>query len=403
MVDATPLFGGTVSQRAASSRRKRAQGFAVAVWVLGFAAQGAHAFETDVRPLLDTSCIACHSNEVLSPLDLTTTGFDLADPATFRTWERVFDRVERGEMPPPPMPNPEAEIVEPALAALDAALAAANHAARGPQRTPLRRLTRLEYRYTISDLLMVAPALAAGLAQALPAEADTGGFDTVAVKQGISALHVRSYLDAADAALDVALDVGPRPATDRFKVEYAKSRYLGYMHDGKFLGGGVTRQLDDAVATFFDTVSTYMFHTDTEGYAVPRPGRYRVTVEAYPYQADTPVTLTLFKGHEGVAASATLTDLIGAFDLVGDTSRTVEVTTFLRPGDVVSPSVADLKIPPGPYVSYYEPDKNVRDYTGEGIAIKSLAVEGPPVRRLATRRARDGYLATSRSTRASRG
>lgn len=337
----------------------------------------AQAFESEVRPLLESSCLACHSNQILSSLDLTTTGFDLSDGATFRTWERVFDRVQRGEMPPPPMPTPEAVVVDPALAALDRALTQANLEARGPQRTPLRRLTRLEYQYTISDLLKIDPEIAGAIAEALPAEADTGGFDTVAAKQGISALHVRGYLDAADAALDVALNTGERPKTETFRVEYAKSGYLGFMHDAEILGGGITKLLDDAVATFFDGASTYMFHTDTEGYAVPRAGRYRVSVEAYPYQAISPVTLTLFKGNEGVAAAAALTDLIGSFDLVGDESRTMEVTTFLKPGQVISPSVADLKKPPGDYVNYYAPDKNVRDYEGEGIAIKWLAVEGP--------------------------
>ena len=275
------------------------------------------------------------------------------------------------------MPTPDAAVVDPALAALDHALTRANLEARGPQRTPLRRLTRLEYQYTIADLLKIDPDIAGAIAEALPAEADTGGFDTVAAKQGISALHVRGYLDAADAALDVALDTGERPKTETFRVEYAKSGYLGFMHDAEILGGGITKLVGDAVATFFDGASTYMFHTDTEGYAVPQPGRYRVSVEAYPYQATTPVTLTLFKGNEGVAAAAALTDLIGSFDLVGDESRTVSVTTFLKPGQVISPSVADLDKPPGDYVNYYAPDKNVRDYKGEGIAIKWLAVEGP--------------------------
>ena len=348
-----------------------------AVVLAGGASGSVQAFETDVRPLLEASCLACHSNRILSSLDLTTTGFDLSDGATFRIWERVFDRVQRGEMPPPPMPAPDAVVVAPALAALDRALTRANIDARGPRRTPLRRLTRLEYQYTISDLLKIDPGIAGAIAEALPAEADTGGFDTVAAKQGISALHVRGYLDAADAALDVALDTGERPETHTFRVEYAKSGYLGFMHDAEILGGGITKLLDDAVATFFDAASTYMFHTDTEGYAVPLPGRYRVSVEAYPYQATTPVTLTLFKGNEGVAAAAALTDLIGSFDLVGDQSRTVSVTTFLKPGQVISPSVADLDKPPGDYVNYYAPDKNVRDYEGEGIAIKWLAVEGP--------------------------
>ena len=337
----------------------------------------AEAFEADMRPLLESGCMACHSNTVLSTLDLTAIGHDLTDPAVFRLWERLYDRVERGEMPPPPMPPPDRAIAEAALDALGTALVEASLAARGPQRTPLRRLTRLEYQYTIADLLRIDEEHARGLAESLPAEADSGRFDTVAANQSISALHVRGYLDAADRALDLALDLGPPPEISTFRVEYAKSRYLGYLHEGDFLGSGVTLPLDDAVVTFFDTTSTYMFHTDTEGYAVPRAGRYRVTVEAWPYQATSPVTLTLFKGREGVAASATLTDLIGSFDLVGDDVRTVEVTTFLRPGEVVSPSVADLAVPPGPYVNYYAPDKNVRDYAGEGIAIRSLAVEGP--------------------------
>ena len=337
----------------------------------------AAAFTAAVQPLLETACLACHSNTALSPLDFTAVGEDLDDPATFRVWERVFDRVDRGEMPPPPLPSPAADLVEPALAALERALTSASLRARGTQRAPLRRLTRLEYQHTVTDLLGIDRAQAQELTTALPVEADSSGFDTVAASQGISALHVRAYLAAADKALDLALALGPRPKTERFHVEYAKSRYLGYMHEGEFLGGGVTKKLDDAVATFFDTASTYMFHTDTEGYAVPTPGRYRVTVEAYPYQAKTPVTLTVFKGAEGVAAAAALTDLIGAFDLVGDAARTVAVETFLRPGDVVSPSVADLRTPPGPYVNYYLPDKNVKDYTGEGIAIKSLSVEGP--------------------------
>ena len=349
----------------------------LAVALVAGASDSVQAFESEVRPLLESSCLACHSNQILSSLDLTTTGFDLSDAATFRTWERLFDRVQRGEMPPPPMPAPDATVVDPALAALDRALTRANLDARGPQRTPLRRLTRLEYQYTISDLLSIDGEIAEAIAESLPAEADSGGFDTVAAKQGISALHVRGYLDAADAALDVALNVGPRPETETFRVEYAKSRYLGYMHEGEFLGGGITKLLDDAVATFFDSASTYMFHTDTEGHAVPGPGQYRVAVEAYPYQATTPVTLTLFKGKEGVAASAALSDLIGVFDLVGPDSRTAEVTTYLEPGDVVSPSVADLATPPGPYVNYFAPDKNVRDYTGEGIAMKWLSVEGP--------------------------
>ena len=75
--------------------------------------------------------------------------------------------------------------------------------------------------------------------------------------------------------------------------------------------------------------------------------------------------------------TASLDELIGTFDLLNDMRRTVEVTTFLRPGELLSPSVAGLDIPPGDCVSYFLPENNVKDYKGEGIAIKSLTIEGP--------------------------
>lgn len=346
----------------------------------GFAAGAAGgSFEADVKPLLETSCILCHQAGVATPLDIEGLGFDLADPATFRAWGRIYERVENGEMPPVGIPLPEAVVVETAMASLERALVDANLAVRGNQRTPLRRLTRLEYAYTIQDLLRVDEAVGSQLSQMLPAEADAGGFDTVAENQGISPLHVRSYLAAADRALDAAIVLGPRPATERHLIEYANSPYLDFMHEAKILGGGVTMKQGDAVATFFDTSSTYLFHTESEGFAVPWPGRYRVTVAARPYQARSPVTLTLYRGTKQ-GSSAALNDLLGAFDLLGDALRTVEVTTFLRPGDLLSPSVADLDPAPGTNFvdySYFQPDKNVRAYRGEGIAIKSLAVEGP--------------------------
>lgn len=337
------------------------------------------AFEQEFKPIFDSSCIACHSNQLMSPLDLKTLSYDLADARTYRQWERVYDRLSRGEMPPEPMPKLEPKVLQPALHAMKAALTDASNAMRGPQRAPLRRLTRLEYQYTIADLLDIDPDRVTDLIASVPVEADSGRFDTVAATQGISALHVSSYLDAADKTLEAALQIGPPPEVIRTKIEYVKSSYIKIMSEAEILGGGITLMLPDAAATFFDAVSTYIFHTGTEGVSIPVPGRYRVQVEAYPYQADSTVTLTLFKGTAGNAASAALTDLIGVFDLVDDEPRLVEVTTYLKPGDVVTPSVADVKPPPGPYVNYYLPELNVRDYRGEGIAMRSLELEGPLV------------------------
>ncbi len=333
-------------------------------------------FFKGVAPLVDRSCIRCHGNRTATPLSITRLSHDLTDARTFRTWQRIHDRIANGEMPPPEAPKPEAELIEAALASLKGALVEANLAVRGGQRVPLRRLTRLEYAYTIQDLLAIDEAVAMELSQSLPAEADSGGFDTVAANQSMSPLHVRSYLEVADRALDEAIKIGPRPATGRREIVYADSTYLTYMSKAEILGGGITKMLDDAAVMFVDGGSTYLMHSETEGYNVPYAGRYRATIEGWAYQPTGPVTLTVYRGSKQ-AAAASLDELIASFDLVGETPRTVQFETFLRPGDLLAPSLAEADPPPGEYFDYYPPDRNVENYKGEGIALRSLVIEGP--------------------------
>ncbi len=131
----------------------------------------ARSLEANVTPLLKGSCLVCHSDGTgaLNSLNLQRLGFDLADPGTFRLWAKVFDRVERGDMPPAGTPQPDQAILEPALASLQGALVDASLAARAGQRTPLRRLTRLEYAYTVQDLLLIDAELGKELSETLPA------------------------------------------------------------------------------------------------------------------------------------------------------------------------------------------------------------------------------------------
>ena len=335
-------------------------------------------FEADVTPLVEASCLRCHGDRTVTPLNLARLGFDLTDHETFRAWARVYEWVEKGDMPPRAAPRPDRAVVETALGSLKRALVDANLSARGEIRTPLRRLTRLEYAYTIQDLLGIDEAIATELGQSLPPETDSGGFDTVAATQSMSPLHVRAYLDAADRALDVAIGRGPPPPTELYEIEYVKSRVLEALSKAEFLGGGVVLKLEDAYATFSKYASEYALHSLSEGFEVPYPGRYRVTVTAYPYQADTPVTLTLHKGYlSGGLPAPLLDELIGSFDLVGDAPRTVEVTPFLRPGDLVSPAPADADVPwRDDPKRYYLPHENVRNYTGEGIALQTMTIEG---------------------------
>ncbi len=338
---------------------------------------GAGSFDADVEPLFEASCLKCHVGTEATPLDLTALGDDLADRETFRLWQRIFDRVSEREMPPPGARRPAQRIVDSALDAVREALLEANLAERAGQRTPLRRLTRLEYEYTIQDLLGIDPDVAASLANDLPEETDTGGFDVVAENQGISPLHVRSFLVAAAGALDEALRTGPRPEARTHEIEYSKSPYLNGNSVGEYLGAGIVKIVDDAAVMFFEGGSTYTFHSMTEGFLVDTAGRYRVTLDVYPYQATSPITLTLFHGNQQGVATAALNSLIGSFDLVEPEGRVVEVTPYLRPRDLVAPSLADAYRPPDDKASYFAPELNVRDYPWEGIAFRSMTIEGP--------------------------
>ena len=68
-----------------------------------------------------------------------------------------------------------------------------------------RRLTRLEFEYTLQDIL----GIGGNLKRHLPPENASAKFANVAEKQGISPVHI-GYLKAVDAALDETIMLGPK-------------------------------------------------------------------------------------------------------------------------------------------------------------------------------------------------
>src|SRR3954464_4178916 len=76
--------------------------------------------------------------------------------------------------------------------------------AADPGPAPLRRITRFEYGRTISDLTGVAVSVA----DQLPPDEETLGFDDIADAYSVSSLHVAAYLGAAErAATTLTADV----------------------------------------------------------------------------------------------------------------------------------------------------------------------------------------------------
>ena len=185
----------------APSAAARAQGPAPAP-------EGGSAGEALSRELLDRYCVTCHSSRVVrgegpAPAlvgQLRSLGLELdaLDPSAVgehaETWEKVVRKLRAGAMPPAGRPRPDDAtrdaFVERLEAALDAAWAAR---AELPRTAVYHRLNRAEYRNVIRDLLDVD----VDVAELLPPDDATYGFDNIADALTVSPLLLERYLSAA--------------------------------------------------------------------------------------------------------------------------------------------------------------------------------------------------------------
>lgn len=240
-----------------------------------------------------------------------------------------------------------------------------------------RRLTQLEYIHSLQDLLSIPEEAAREVAKLLPPEADTGDFDTIATNQGISGLHVRGYLEAADAALDAAILLGPRPDPEPFLIDYTTGQ-MAIAGTLDVFGLGVVRNLEDASVIINETYCTYAIDSRWYGFEVERAGEYRLELSMYPWQATSTVVANLYRG-TAQGTSASLDEQIAVWDLADDSTRTESVITYLRPGDLLAPCVAELDTKGANPFVFVELGilLNESDYPGEGIAFKYLTIEGP--------------------------
>ena len=330
--------------------------------------------EEAVSPLVEAHCIECHDWATDTPLDFESLGFDLNDPATFRQWEHVFDRAKNGEMPPKKKKRPDPQLLQTALDSLRHNLLETNSTAQQSQgRVPSRRLTPTEYAYTIMDLLKISE----GLGHLLPAESDSSGFDTVGREQRFSDIHIRSYLDTADRALDFAINPDPRPNQGKREFDYYNSDYLHkWFTVDVNRGGDNILKLDDAVGLIIDL--DFLMRSDRAGFHIQQSGMYRITADAYAYRATTPVALKIIRGGSGRIDI----DVIGAVDILPGESSTLEITAYLKPGDYINPMPGDLDSEDG--LGRYGratlglgTSGPLEDYQGEGVALRSIHVEGP--------------------------
>ncbi len=336
------------------------------------------AFKEAWAPLVEASCIDCHDANTDTPLNLEKIGHDLSDPNTFRQWVKIFDQVDSGEMPPKKKKRPDPTLKNKALTTLHQHLRDASLAKQIKDgRTPVRRLTRTEYEYTLHDLF----GIGGELASKLPPESTTSRFDTIASNQGISPVHIRSYLAAADQAIDEAIELRPRPDLKPRLIDYPNHPYLQMWFKRELRRGGNTvKRKKDALVIFDDRPHTTQ--SNNMGIRFKVPGQYRIKAEVHASQARTPVTFCIYRGNDlgGVR------ELISSWQLNPGKPRQVEVEHYFTPGDYFYLAPADLDCDPN--------GRNVlavgaRDYRGEGVAIRRLTLEGPLEKQWPPERTRD--------------
>ena len=329
-----------------------------------------------VTSLVDRHCIECHDADLKKGgLDLTALNFDLAARPTFDTWVKVHDAVANGEMPPKKKAQPEAKIAQAFTAALAERLHTTSLAEQEKSgRTLVRRLNRIEYENTVRDLLHIDTPLA----NLLPEDTPMHGFDTVAEGLRFSQLQIEKYLEAADAALDAAVDL-------RIPIELKKERFS--YKDQKSIKDNlalpdnppedpkkkynrkrvVFRDLPDALVMFTD--ADYML--GLSNFKLRRSGTYRIRMSAYGYQsAGEPVTARLYTNDYSAGKR-----LIGHWDMPEGQPRVVETITRINRSE-------HLLVMPFS-VGYDEKGQRLSDsnttkeFTGRGLAVQWIEIEGP--------------------------
>ncbi len=179
--------------------------FSIGLLLLGAASAA------EVRPILRTHCLNCHSTEKQKG-DLDLEASDIHKEP--HIWENVLDQIELGEMPPKKEKQLTAEekkqLVGWVRGTLDQ-ISLANAGDPGP--VVLRRLSNMEYTYTLRDLTGVESL---DPAREFPVDGAAGeGFTNAGAALVMSPALLTKYLDAAK---DIASHAVLTPAGMHFSA-----------------------------------------------------------------------------------------------------------------------------------------------------------------------------------------
>ncbi len=169
------------------------------------------------RATLSKYCVSCH-NERLRTGGLALDQVAAPSAGTHgAVWEKVVVKLRAGAMPPPGSPRPDQATYDAVAAALETSLDRVAARQVNPGRTEaLHRLTRVEYRNVVRDLLDLDVDVEALLP---PDTADRNGFDNMSSVLSVSPVLLDRYVTAAHKISRLAVGLPPLgPSIDSYTV-----------------------------------------------------------------------------------------------------------------------------------------------------------------------------------------
>ena len=164
--------------------------------------------DSAAAPFIARNCRMCH-NAVLknAGLDFDAHPLPASLAASPEIWEKVVEKLQTRQMPPPPMPRPDPVQTDAVVRWIQTELESME-ATRPPDpgRVTARRLNRTEYDNTVRDLLGVT--LRPG--DSFPHDDAGYGFDNIGDVLSVSPVLLEKYLKAAEQVSRAAL-LGPDP------------------------------------------------------------------------------------------------------------------------------------------------------------------------------------------------
>lgn len=272
----------------------------------------AGSFKTAASSFFEQSCLDCHeSGTTKGNLNLEKADSSMAGAEQTDLWTKIYDRLSRGEMPPPKKPRPPQPEIDRFLASIRPRLIEADRARR---EVVQRRLNRTEYQNTIRDLLGVEIEVK----NVLPDDQQAGGFDNNGEALAISTEQMARYLDAARLAVDAAIVTTPQPKTETFTVD-SLNEVKQYIDAGDF------GYEDGRIVTYVTNSSDYS-KISSRSKRTPVKGRYRIKFQAAASNTTDLQFFTLTASN--FAGVASVSKNLGYFE-VGPEPKTFELEAVL--------------------------------------------------------------------------